>query len=50
MTTVTAYANGSTQSLVHDAHGQLIAVTTTPPARKTTTPTSGSGFIVNTKA
>jgi hypothetical protein len=51
-TTVTTYANGSTQSVVHDPQGTLISVTTTPPARPTdsTTITTGSGSLVDTKA
>jgi hypothetical protein len=48
---VTTYANGSTQSVVHDAKGALVSVTTTPPARPSSgSSTKGAGQIVDATA
>jgi hypothetical protein len=47
---VTTYANGSTQAVVHDAHGDLVSVTTTPPAPPVETVPKPLGPIVDAKA
>ena len=49
-TTFTTYSNGSTQSVVHDAEGQLVSVTTTPPSPPTNGTAGDPGLIVDAQA
>ena len=48
--TFTTYSNGSTQAVVHDAEGQLVSVTTTPPSPPTNGTAGDPGLIVDAQA